>query len=460
MLIAEARTNSLFISVDRGKTILSTDRPLHEIHWFRNAAPYIHAHRSRTFTIAFTGEAIQKPGFPHLIHDIALLGSLGIRLVLVHGARPQIEAALAQRGLKLRYVRGLRVTDNAALPCVKEAVGAVRLEIEALLSMGLPNSPMAGARVRVASGNFITARPLGVREGVDYCHTGEVRKVDIEAVRQRLSNNAIVLLSPLGYSPTGEVFNLSAEDVATASAIALGADKLIFIGTGGLPTTAPFPLPQELTTSEAEQLLESTPGLPPELADHLQSAIHACRARVPRVHILDQHLDGALLMELFSRDGIGTLVTAMAFEDTRQAEIGDVGGILELIAPLEEKGFLVRRSRERLEIEIHHFTVMERDGTIIGCAAFYPFPEENIGELACLVIHPDYRQSGRASALLASIEKGAKQRGLNRLCVLTTQTAHWFQERGFAPADLAALPENKRVLYNYQRNSKVFIKCL
>ncbi|ABA58474.1 N-acetylglutamate synthase [Nitrosococcus oceani ATCC 19707] len=460
MLIAETRTHLLFISVDRGKTILSTDRPLHEVHWFRSAAPYIHAHRNRTFTIAFTGEAIQEPSFPNLIHDIALLGSLGIQLVLVHGARPQIEAALAQRRLKLRYVRGLRVTDNAALPCVKEAVGAVRLEIEALLSMGLPNSPMAGARVRVASGNFITARPLGVREGIDYRHTGEVRKVDVEAIRQRLNNNAIVLLSPLGYSPTGEVFNLSAEDVATASAIALGADKLIFIGTGGLPATAPFPLPRELTASEAKKLLESTPGLPPELAGHLQSAIHACRLRVPRVHIIDQHLDGALLMELFSRDGIGTLVTAMAFEDTRRAAIEDVGGILELIAPLEEKDLLVRRSRERLEMEIHHFTVMERDGTVIGCAALYPFPEEKMGELACLVIHPDYRQSGRATALLSSIEKGAKQRGLNRLCVLTTQTAHWFQERGFEPADLAALPENKRVLYNYQRNSKVFIKYL
>lgn len=438
---------------------MSTDHPLPEAHWFRNAAPYIHAHRGRTFVIAFTGEAIQGPTFPHLIHDIALLGSLGIQLVLVHGARPQIEATLAQRGLNLRYVNGLRVTDDAALFCVKQAIGAVRVEIEALLSMGLPNSPMAGAQVRVAAGNFITARPLGVREGVDYCHTGEVRKVDIEAIRQRLNSGAIVLLSPLGYSLTGEVFNLSAEEVATVSAIALGADKLIFIGTG-LPAAAPSPLPRELNPQEAEQLLRSTSELPDELVCHLQSAIHACRSRVPRVHIIDQHLDGALLMELFSRDGIGTLVTAIAFEDTRRAMIEDVGGILELIAPLEERGLLVRRSRERLEMEIHHFTVMERDGTIIGCAALYPFPEEKIGELACLVVHPDYRQSGRATALLAGIEKAAKQQGLSRLCVLTTQTAHWFRERGFEPSSLEALPENKRALYNYQRNSKVFVKSL
>jgi amino-acid N-acetyltransferase len=438
---------------------LSQDRPLPETQWFRNAAPYIHAHRGRTFVIAFTGDAVQGSKFPYFIHDIALLASLGIRLVLVPGARPQIEAALAQRGLSLRYVNGLRVTDDKALPCVKEAVGAVRVEIEALLSMGLPNSPMAGAQIRVASGNFITARPLGVREGIDYRYTGEVRKIDIEAIRQRLDNGAIVLLSPLGYSPTGEVFNLSAEEVATASAIALGADKLIFV-SADLPATDSSLLPQELTPAEAEQLLGSTSELPDELAYHLQSAIYACRSRVPRVHIIDQRLDGALLMELFRRDGVGILVTATAFEDTRGATIEDVGGILELIAPLEERGLLVRRSRERLEMEIHHFMVMERDGTIIACAALYPFPEEKIGELACLVVHPDYRQSGRATVLLSIIEKAAKQQGLNYLCVLTTQTAHWFQERGFDPANLEILPENKRALYNYQRNSKVLVKRL
>lgn len=437
---------------------MNEEHLLPEVQWFRSAAPYIHAHRGRTFIIAFTGDAVQQPQFSHLIDDITLLSSLGIRLVLVHGARPQIEAALAQRGLSLRYVNGLRVTDEEVLPYVKKAVGAVRVEIEALLSMGLPNSPMAGAQIRVTSGNFITARPLGIREGIDYRYTGEIRKIDGEAIQQCLNNGTIVLLSPLGYSPTGEVFNLSAEEVATASAIALRADKLIFVSAALPAATDPLSLPRELTPAEAEQLLRATSKLPGELADHLQSAIHACRARVQRVHIIDQRLDGALLMELFKRDGSGILVTAIAFEDTRRATIEDIGGILELIAPLEEKGFLVRRSRERLEMEIHHFMVMERDGTIIACAALCPFPKEKIGELACLVVHPDYRQSGRATALLAAMEKTAKQQGLNRLCVLTTQTAHWFQERGFYPVRLEILPENKRALYNYQRNSKVLIK--
>jgi amino-acid N-acetyltransferase len=438
---------------------LNPNRSLPEVQWFRNAAPYIHAHRGRTFVIAFTGETIVGANFPHLLHDIALLSSLGVQLILAHGARPQIEAVLAQRGLSLRYVNGLRITDDAALPGVKEAIGAVRVEIEALLSMGLPNSPMAGAQVRIVSGNFITARPLGVREGIDYRHTGEVRKVDSNAIQQYLSHGALVLLSPLGYSPTGEVFNLRAEDVATATATALGADKLVFIGANLTKTGISPPFPRELTHHEATQLLTTAQEVPEELATPLQSAIHACRSGVHRVHIIDQHVDGALLMELFSRDGMGILVTATAFEDTRQATIEDVGGILELIAPLEETGILVRRSRERLEMEIHRFTVMERDGMIIACAALYPFVEESMGEVACLVVHPDYRRTSRATALLSSIEKSAKQQGLKKLCVLTTQTAHWFQERGFEPARLEDLPENKRAFYNYQRNSKVFLKC-
>lgn len=438
---------------------MNTDCPFPEIHWFRSAAPYIHAHRGRTCVIAFNGDAVGESGFPHLLHDIALLSSLGIKLVLVHGARPQIEAALARRGLSLRYANGLRITDGAALPGVKEAVGAVRIEIEALLSMGLPNSPMAGAQIRVASGNFITARPLGIREGVDYGHTGEVRNVDSEAIRQHLNQNAIVLLSSLGYSPTGEIFNLGAEETATASAIALGADKLIFMGTGP-PATAASPLPRELTCDEAARKLAATADLSAELALHLQSAIQACRSGVQRTHIIDQHRDGALLMELFSRDGAGTLITAIAFEDTRQATVEDVGGILELIAPLEKAGILVRRSREWLEMEIGRFTVMERDGAIIACAALYPFPEKKMGELACLVVHPGYRRSKRATTLLSLLEKSARRQGLTHLCVLTTQAAHWFRERGFEPARLEALPENKRALYNYRRGSQVFIKAL
>lgn len=425
------------------------------VAWFRQSSPYIHAFRGRTFVIGFDGAAVLDPSFPALIHDLALLHSLGIRLVLVHGARPQIEQRLQERDLTMEYVNGRRVTDADALNCVKDAAGSVRLEIEALLSMGLANSPMAGARLRVASGNFVTAKPLGVRGGVDYCHTGEVRRVDTDAIKQRLNEGSLVLLSPLGFSPTGEIFNLTANEVAAACAIGLQTDKLLFLTETNVIADAE----RELTLEQAQQHVNALKQLDEE-TQHLLYAIDACRQGVRRTHLINRHIDGALLLELFTRDGVGTLIGAETFEGTRQATIEDVGGILELIKPLEEEGVLVRRSREQLELEIDHFTVVDRDGTIIACGALYPFAQEGIAELACLAVHPEYRQSGRGDALLTAIEKQAKQQSLHQVFVLTTHTAHWFQERGYEPGQVDQLPVKKQALYNYQRKSKVFIKAL
>lgn len=421
---------------------------------FRQAAPYINAHRGRTMVIAFGGEAVQDDDFATLIHDIALLHSLGLRVVLVHGARPQIDTRLQEAGIEPRYLDGLRITDEAALPRVKEAIGAVRIRIEALLSMGLANSPMHGARLRVVSGNAVLARPMGVRNGVDFAFTGEVRRIDKEAIVQGLDDGAIVLLSSLGYSPTGEVFNLAAEDVAVAAAAALNADKLLFLIEHETPLTHEGRPLRQLGLSEA-QTLASGHGPHP-----LPLAVQACRRGVRRAHIVDRRLEGGALLELFTRDGVGTMVTAERYDGLRQANIDDVGGILELIAPLEHDGTLVRRSRELLETEIGQFIVLERDGTIIGCAALYPFPDEGLGELACVAVHADYRNGGRADALLERIEHDARRMGLTALFVLTTRTAHWFLERGFHTAEPAALPVAKQAMYNWQRRSKVFIKSL
>ena len=430
------------------------------VDWFRGSSPYIHAHRGRTFVIAFGGEAVADENFAHLVHDIALLHGVGIRLVLVHGARPQIEERLNQRGVEMQYTNGLRVTDDAALTCVKEAAGAVRVEIEALLSMGLANSPMAGARIRVASGNFVTAKPIGVYEGVDYCHTGLVRRIDDTGIEQRLDSGAIALVPPLGYSPTGEVFNLSAADVAASVASALGADKLISLVEAKGVTDSRRRLIPHMVPREVDELLARRKQLPEDLQQHLKASVSACRSGVKRVHLVERQQDGALLKELFTRDGIGTLITAEPYEETRTARIDDVGGLLELLEPLEEKGVLVRRSRELLETEIDQFTLMERDGMAIACAALYAYPQESMGELACVVVHPDYRGDDRGDRLLEHMETSARSRGIEKLFILTTQTAHWFRERGFVQGELKDLPMRKRELYNYRRNSKVYIKQL
>lgn len=428
--------------------------------WVRQATPYIHAHRGRTFVIAFGGEAVADPRFADLVHDIALLHGLGVRVVLVHGARPQIESRLREREIELRYVNGLRVTDETALACVKEAAGVARVEIEALLSMGLADSPMAGVRIPVASGNFVTAKPLGILDGVDYLHTGIVRRIDREALVQRLDSGAVALLPPIGYSPTGEVFNLSAADVARSAAIALKADKLIFLIEEPGLTDEHGALVSNVLSSQVEDLLAARPDLPEDLAQALRAGADACIQGVKRVHIVDRHRDGALLRELYTRDGSGTLITGQPYEGLRLARIEDVTGIQELLRPMEERGILVRRSRERLETEIDRFWLMERDGLVIACAALYPYAAERMAELACVAVHDDYRGKGRGDKLIAHIEGVARTRGLTRLFVLTTQTSHWFQERGFAPLPVTALPAERQASYNPQRGSLVLAKDL
>ncbi|MCA9532197.1 MAG: amino-acid N-acetyltransferase [Myxococcales bacterium] len=430
------------------------------VQWFRSSAPYIHAHRGRTFVILFGGELLQSRGARDFIHDVALLQSLGVRVVLVAGARPQIDAALARRGTEPRYVAGMRVTDDTALACVKEAAGTIHVELEALFSTSLPNSPMAGARVRVASGNFVTARPVGVIDGVDYEHSGLVRKIDAEAIGQRLDDGAVVLLSSIGYSLTGDAFNVGTPDVASAAAVALKADKIICLIEGRPLTDGRGSPLHEITPSDAEKLVASGRRLGRDVRRHLEAAATAVRRGVRRGHLVERAADGALLRELFTRDGVGTLVTGEAFEDVRQARRADVGGIHALIEPLEERGVLIRRSREMLEDDIDHFTVIERDGMIVACAALYPYPEKKMAELACVVVAEEYRHTGRGEELLAFVEKRCRDRGLTRVFVLTTQTAHWFIERGFVPGRRSDLPALKRAKVDPGRGSKVFLKTL
>jgi amino-acid N-acetyltransferase len=430
------------------------------IDWFQSVAPYIHAFRGKTFVIAFGGDVVADGRFFDLTHDLNLLAALGVRLVLVHGARPQIEAKLKSLRRRSRFHAGLRVTDDVALMAAKEASGRLRVEIEALLSMGLPNSPMAGADIRVASGNFITAKPIGVLDGVDYMHTGEVRRIDAVAVQKRLEGNELVLLSPLGYSPTGEVFNLALEDVAASTAIALKAEKLIFLMDTPGATGRRGELLRNLTVRQGRDLLVRTKPEQSDVQLYLPQAVRACEHGVKRAHLVSGHIDDGLLLELFTHKGVGTMITPDPIETLRQARIEDIGGILRLIEPLEAEGILVKRGRARLEQEIGRFVVIEHDKVIVGCAALYPFKDERAGELACLVVDPDFRNLGAGERLMTEIEARARRMKLKRLFVLTTRAEHWFVERGFVEEGPDALPREKRQLYNYQRRSVVLVKRL
>ena len=434
------------------------------VRWFRHSAPYINAHRNKTFVVMFGGEAVCHDNFQHIIHDIALLNSLGIRLVLVYGARPQINQALQQQQLSIPLHHNRRVTTRESLGCVMSAVGSIRLQIEALLSTGLANSPMYGAGIHVVSGNFVTAKPYGIRDGIDFQLTGEVRAIDSASIHQQLAQHNIVLLGPTGYSSTGEVFNLLAEEVATKAAVALKADKLIFLGPQQGLLNEQQQLLRELTPQQLGTHIKQAPPHDPEQSLYLQAAQHASLQGVHRVHLISYQYDGALIEELFTRDGIGTLITDAHYEEVRTASIQDVGGLIELLRPLEQEGILVYRSRERLENEIDQFAVIERDGTVLACAALYPLPtrahEIPSAEIACVAVHPAYRKSSRGSQILYFLEEKAKAAGIRQLFVLTTRTAHWFLEHGFIHASVDELPSTRQALYNYQRNSLVFKKQL
>jgi amino-acid N-acetyltransferase len=430
------------------------------VNWFRDSSPYIHAHRNKTFVISFGGEAVLDADFEHHVQDFALLSSLGIRLVLVHGIRPQIDHRLQKLNAPALFHQHLRITDDLALQCVKEAAGLVRLEIEALLSMGLANSPMAGSGLKVASGNFVTAKPIGVIDGIDYCHTGEVRRIDSSAIHAQLDQNNVVLISPVGYSPSGEVFNLSAEQVATAVAIALKAEKLVLLTEKSCCNPENDQAIQQMTTAEAENFLQQHSNIDNTLRLSLKAAIQSCQAGIERVHLIERAVNGALLLELFSRDGFGILISLTAFEELRPATLNDIGGLLELIKPLEQQGILAKRSREKIEMEISDYIVLERDGLIIACIALHADVNGQFGAIACLAVHIDYRGAARGDRLLTAVYQKAKQLGLKTLFVLSTQTMHWFIERGFLLSELNSLPEPLKVLYNPQRNSKILCKTI
>ena len=426
------------------------------MHWFRGAAPYIKAHREKIFVILVDDEVIFSDRFIGLVHDIALLNHLGIKLVLLHSSRKSIDAHLARHGQQTRFHHDVRITDTDSLPLIIQAINQVKTTFESHLSMGLPNTPMSGSEISLVGGNFVTGMPLGVIDGVDMQHSGKVRDVKHEQIAALLAQNHIVLISNLGYSRTGEVFNLPAEELACEVAISLRADKLIYIhhdlGEGEVS-------PSSLSTRDCESLLERD-EVPPDMRSTLRQAVRAIKSQVRRVHLLEQKIDGGLLLELFTRDGCGTMVTNLFYEGIRTASIDDIGGILSLIEPLEASGILVPRSREQLELELPHFQVIEKDGMIIACIACIPDVESPIAEIACLAVHDDYRRAGLGNQLLEVCEYRARQFGTEQLYTLTTRSLHWFIEHGFLEDDGFELPESKRTNYNPKRGSKILTKML
>lgn len=429
------------------------------VHWFRQSTPYVNMHNGKTFVIMLDGDTIASPNFVNIINDINLLHSLNIKLVIVFGARYQINDLLLQHQIEPTYYKNIRITDLQSLELVKQTVGKLHYDLSSLLSLRLAHSPLTN----VVSGNFVIAQPIGVDDGIDYQHSGKIRRVNTESIQQQLERNTIVLIGPIAPSVTGENFNLPFEEIAMQIAIKLKAEKLIgFSNTQGILDENGNTI-SDLLPHQAEQHLQNLiqqDQYHSSQARFLQAAIEVCRAGIKRAHLISYEEDGSLLQELFTRDGVGTQLSMELSETIRLATVNDIPALLELIRPLEQQGILVKRSREQLEMEINNYTIIDRDGVIIACAALNCYFEESMAEMSCVAVHPDYRNSSRGDVLLDAIKKRAKQLNIQTLFVLTTRTVHWFQERGFELTTVNALPEGKRKNYNYQRRSKILMQHL
>ncbi len=424
----------------------------------RHSTPYVNMHAGRTFVILLGGDTLLDSHVEGVISDIAILQSLGIKLVLVFGAKAQIDTALQDACIESRFHRHIRIADDKSFKIIKQVCGMMQLDLTGRLSMGLTNTPMQGSKINVISGNFVTAKPIGVVDGIDYCHSGSVRRVNKREIKDELDRGNMVLISPVCVSVTGENFTVNAEDLASRIAIELKADKFItFSSFRGVLDDNETVIP-ELFLEEAEAyLLKLGEDNFSGTARYLRAAIASCKAGVPRSHLVSHVDDGALIQELFTRDGIGTQIVQESAEQCVPATINDIGSLMDLIRPLEQAGILVHRPREQLELEIEHYMIIKRDGMVIGSIALYCF-DNQMAELACLAIHPNYRNSNRADILMEKATEEARRRGIRRLFVLTTSTAHFFLERGFVEGSVDDLPEKKASKYNYNRNSKIFIK--
>ncbi|MGA3163005.1 MAG: amino-acid N-acetyltransferase [Verrucomicrobiota bacterium] len=419
----------------------------------RGILQYIPQFREKTFILAVDGAIVTDENFATLLLDVAVLRSLSIRVVLVHGASAQIKVLAKEQNVKASDLEGSGITDAATLQLALTAANRLTHEILEGLSAN---------DLRAASTNVVIAHPMGIIQGVDHLFTGKVERVDIGLLQTLLAQDVIPVIPPLGFDGDGKTYRVNSDGVAVAVAEALKAIKLIFITSqDGLIYNGK--LVRQMLVAELEKLLQQgSSGFTPESLSKAQHAASACRAGVPRVHIINGKVDEGLLAEVFSNDGIGTLIYANEYQQIRPAKKKDVRAIQLLTKAAVEAEELVKRSRASIEKTLGDYYIFEIDKNPVACVALHVYPEQKKGELACLYVNPSHENQGIGRKMIQFIENKAREMGLNELITLSTQAFTYFQSKGgFAEGSPDNLPPARREKYEQSgRNSKVLVKKL
>ena len=375
----------------------------------RGILQYVPRFRERTFVVAMDGAAVADENFANILMDVAVLWSLNIRTVLVHGASVLIRSLAEQSGVTPSDLEGSGVTDEETLKLALAASN--RLTHETL-------EGLAAADLRAAATNAVIAHPVGILGGVDHLFTGRVERVDVGLLDTLLSNGIVPVVPPLGFDGEGGTYRVNSDAVAVALAGALGAVKLIFMTTAdGLVVDGARV--RRLTVGELTEALKRS-AVDESLHSKARHAVAACQAGIPRVHVINGHVDDGLLAEVFSNDGIGTLIYADEYQEIRPARRSDIHTIEHLIHASIESEELAPRSRETLEEQLEDFYILEVDRNPIACVALHEYTDEDLGELACLCVHPSHENRGVGQKMMQFVEAQAREKGLRRLLALST----------------------------------------
>ncbi len=438
---------------------MDTQRLKEQVETIRQAFGYINRYQGKTFVLKIEGSLIDSPCFPILIKDMVLLHRMGIRIVLVPGARDRINEVLKTFNQECRMVNGIRISPAEAIPLIKMAAFDVSNKIMTMLA---ENS--TGAII----GNFVRARAIGVREGTDYKSSGLVDKLDAGVTKRILDQDLVPIFPNIGWALTGKPYNISSNELALTAACELNASKLFFVTNAGGINRNSYSLPEgvhttsqgtvsQMTVAQAKEFLRlNRTSSYDEVIELANLAHQACSCGIPRVHIVDGRIEGVILKEIFSNRGIGTMVYGNQHEYIRPITHADVPEVLRILQPGVEKGILVARTASELEENVRNYVAYEVDGTLHGCAALKPYPDGS-GEIHSVGVDEAYSKLGIGRRLVEYLIEAAPERKISSLFLLTTQTYDWFTQLGFVEGSPSDLPPEKQKTYDTNRNSRVLM---